>query len=99
MNQQSQAWPCLAIITRRHVDQFPLLECEVIEKARRPNIVHPDALLDGNEDVDRDLADGIIGAWREVFRHVVDRAGLSAASLHFPGAGAEHDQAAMAVKR
>jgi hypothetical protein len=41
----------MAIVPGRDLEQFSLLECQVIEEARRPNIVGPAALLHRHEDV------------------------------------------------
>jgi hypothetical protein len=89
----------MAIVTRRDVDQFALLERQVIEEARRPKIVGPDALPHWDEDVDRGVARRVIGALRNVFHHLFDRGGLSAPFCDFLGAGADHDQPTVAVKR
>jgi hypothetical protein len=89
----------MTIVTRHNVDQFTLLERQIVQEARRPNIVGPDALLDGDEDVNRGLARRVIGALRKVCHHVVDGGGLSAPFFHLPGTGADHNQPTIAVTR
>jgi hypothetical protein len=57
----------MAIVTGRDLDQFALLEREVIEKACRPEIIGPDALLHRHDDVHRGLADRVMGAVERYF--------------------------------
>ena len=52
----------MAIVTGCDLDEFTVLERQVIPEACRANIVAPDALWHRHEDVDRSPADGVVDA-------------------------------------